>query len=231
MASSFTGSNWIYRLIRHRTILALISILFFTTAGALPETNREINRALYSEVQIGRQVWMAENLDVASFQNGDLIPEVKSNEEWQKAGRERRPAWCYYNNEVGNGKKYGKLYNWYAVNDSRRLYPLGWHLPTLEEWIDFEKLIADRQAAILFRCTERPKSFCALAGGYRFSDGSFTGMGEFTYLSGATYGEVEDSNGSRQTVLWGRGLHILDQTSMRCGLRKDFGLYVRCIKD
>jgi uncharacterized protein (TIGR02145 family) len=88
----------------------------------------------YKSVKIGTQTWMAENLNVERFRNGDLIPQAKTNEEWEKAGKEGKPAWCYYDNDPKNGAKYGKLYNWYAVNDPRGLAPAGWHIPTDAEW-------------------------------------------------------------------------------------------------
>jgi uncharacterized protein (TIGR02145 family) len=88
----------------------------------------------YKTVTIGTQVWMKENLNVSTFRNGDPIPEAKTDEEWKAAGDAKQPAWCYYNNDPKNGTKYGKLYNWYAVNDSRGLAPEGWHVPTDEEW-------------------------------------------------------------------------------------------------
>jgi len=88
----------------------------------------------YDEVTIGKQVWMIENLNVDKFRNGDPIPHAKTKEEWEKAGEEGKPAWCYYDNDPANGKKYGKLYNWYAVNDSRGLAPDGYHIPSHAEW-------------------------------------------------------------------------------------------------
>jgi uncharacterized protein (TIGR02145 family) len=88
----------------------------------------------YKFVKIGTQTWMTENLNVSTFRNGDLIPEAKSEEEWKRAGENNQPAWCYYDNDPKNGTKYGKLYNWYAVNDSRGLAPAGWHVPTDAEW-------------------------------------------------------------------------------------------------
>jgi len=88
----------------------------------------------YKTVTIGTQVWMKENLNVSSFRNGDPIPEAKTDEEWKAAGDAKQPAWCYYDNDPNNGAKYGKLYNWYAVNDSRGLAPVGYHVPTDEEW-------------------------------------------------------------------------------------------------
>jgi len=86
------------------------------------------------EVVIGSQVWMDKNLDVVRFRNGDVIPEAKTEEEWLLAFKNKQPAWSYYNNDPNNGKKYGKLYNCWAVRDSRILAPIGWHIPSEKEW-------------------------------------------------------------------------------------------------
>ena len=85
-------------------------------------------------VTIGTQTWTTKNLDVATFRNGDAIPQAKTFKEWKDAGNNKQPAWCYYDDDAKNGTKYGKLYNWYAVNDARGLAPAGWHIPTDEEW-------------------------------------------------------------------------------------------------
>jgi uncharacterized protein (TIGR02145 family) len=77
---------------------------------------------------------MTENLNLEKFQNGDLITEAKTTLEWRKAAKKGMPAWCYYNNDQANGEKYGKLYNWFAVNDPRGLAPDGWHIPKDTEW-------------------------------------------------------------------------------------------------
>lgn len=82
-------------------------------------------------VVIGTQTWMVNNLDVAYYRNGDLIPEVYG--EVPNYG-----AWCYYDNDPANGEIYGKLYNWYAVNDSRGLAPNGWHVPS---GVEFTNLV------------------------------------------------------------------------------------------
>lgn len=97
----------------------------------------------YKTVTIGTQVWMKENLNVSTFRNGDPIPEAKTDEEWKAAGDAKQPAWCYYDNDPNNGAKYGKLYNWYAVNDSRGLAPEGWHVPTDQEWTDLIGFLGD----------------------------------------------------------------------------------------
>ena len=69
--------------------------------------------------QMGSQTWMTQNLDVTTYRNGDIIPEVKDSAAWAKL---KTGAWCYYNNDPTNGEVYGKLYNWYAVNDPRDAY-------------------------------------------------------------------------------------------------------------
>lgn len=91
-----------------------------------------------SDVKIGKQIWMTKNLDVAKFRNGDVIPEARTKDEWREAGEKQLPAWCYYDNNPEKGKIYGKLYNWYAVNDERGLAPIGYHIPSKNEW---EKLV------------------------------------------------------------------------------------------
>jgi uncharacterized protein (TIGR02145 family) len=98
-------------------------------------------------VTIGTQVWMTKNLDVSTFRNGDPIPEAKSNEEWEKAGENKQPAWCYYDNDPANGAKYGKLYNWYAVNDPRGLAPIEYHIPSDAEWTKLTDFLGGEGAA------------------------------------------------------------------------------------
>jgi len=83
---------------------------------------------------IGTQIWTTKNLNIDHFRNGDKILEAKTDEQWKAAGKNRQPVWCYYNNDSANGKIYGKLYNWYAVNDPRGLAPEGWHVPSDDEW-------------------------------------------------------------------------------------------------
>ena len=77
------------------------------------------------------QDWMIKNLDVTNYRNGDPIPQVTDPAAWAAL---TTGAWCYYDNNPSNGAIYGKLYNWYAVNDSRGLAPIGWHVPSHAEW-------------------------------------------------------------------------------------------------
>jgi uncharacterized protein (TIGR02145 family) len=88
---------------------------------------------VHETIKIGTQTWLVANLNVDRFRNGEAIPEARTNEDWCNAGVEGRPAWCYYNNDPKNGEKYGKFYNWFAVNDKRGLASRGWHIPTIDE--------------------------------------------------------------------------------------------------
>jgi len=97
-------------------------------------TNLSINSNKKIEmVSIGKQTWMKENLNVAFFRNGEPITEAKTKEEWISAGKQGKPAWCHYDNDPKNDEKYGKLYNWYAVIDSRGLAPIGWRIPEFDD--------------------------------------------------------------------------------------------------
>ncbi len=104
-------------------------------------------------VKIGSQVWASQNLNVDHFTNGDIIPEAKTKKEWRYAKRHRQPAWCYYDNDSVNGKAFGKLYNYYALADPRGLVPLGWHVPTLDEWNQLNYFLGERTAAQKLKTT------------------------------------------------------------------------------
>ena len=123
-----------------KLFLLLINV-FVISSIVFTQTDKMDSQAWISEdgtqvwgTKLGTQVWGTENLNIDRFRNGDIIPEAKTDAEWEKALVHRKPAWCYYKNDSANGIKVGKLYNWYAVNDSRGLAPLGWHVPTLAEW-------------------------------------------------------------------------------------------------
>lgn len=85
-------------------------------------------------VKIGDQTWKSKNLNVSKFRNGDPIPQAQTKDEWLDAAQDEKPAWCYLNNDPGTARKYGRIYNWYAVNDSRGIAPKGWHVPSKKEW-------------------------------------------------------------------------------------------------
>lgn len=104
----------------------------FSLKKSIYKTRRDPScECVGGEVVIGNQIWTCTNLDVTTFRNGDVIPQVTDPTAWANT---TTPAWCYYNNDPANGAIYGKLYNWHAVRDPRGLAPAGYHIPTDAEW-------------------------------------------------------------------------------------------------
>jgi uncharacterized protein (TIGR02145 family) len=97
----------------------------------------DIDGNSYDTVRIGTQTWMAENLNVSRFRNGDVISEARTRSQWIKACKTQQPAWCYYKNKKKNGEKYGKIYNYFAVHDQRGLAPENWHIGNHDDWYLF----------------------------------------------------------------------------------------------
>jgi uncharacterized protein (TIGR02145 family) len=138
-------------------------------------------------VMIGTQKWAIANLNVTTFRNGDTIPEARTNKEWETAGESGKPAWCYYNNNPANGLKYGKLYNWYAVNDPRGLAPDGWTLSSDSDWATLAKYLGGQGlASKKMKSTSgwsdgnngtNESGFEGLPGGYRVENGTFLNFG------------------------------------------------------
>jgi uncharacterized protein (TIGR02145 family) len=138
-------------------------------------------------VRIGKQTWAIANLNVSTFRNGDSIPEAKTSKEWVTAGESGKPAWCYYNNDPANGLKYGKLYNWYAVNDPRELSPAGWTLSGADDWAILINFLGGQGTAggkmkSISGWTEgnngtNEAGFIGFPGGYRVENGTFLNIG------------------------------------------------------
>jgi uncharacterized protein (TIGR02145 family) len=184
------------------------------------------------EVKIGTQVWMVENLNVERFQNGDIIPEAKTSKEWERAGKNHKAAWCYYKNNRKNGDKYGKLYNWYAVNDPRGLAPKGWHVPSDEEWnVLTDYLGGEEKAGAKMKSKSgwndggngtNSSGFSGLPGGYRTSDGTFSYFGY--------YGGWWSSTEANTTNAWNR-YHYYSIGNVWNYNDKPNGFSVRCLRD
>jgi uncharacterized protein (TIGR02145 family) len=117
-------------------------------------------------VVIGNQEWTVKNLDVSRYRNGDIIPEVKDPAKWANL---KTGAWCYYNNDPKKGKIYGKLYNWYAVNDPRGLAPEGFHIPSDDELMKILYLTEE----VKFKDSN---GFRGLPGGARRENNKFKGI-------------------------------------------------------
>lgn len=197
------------------------------------ETNQE---GASTELTIGNQVWTSENLNVNKFRNGDVIPHAKTKEEWKKAAENKQPAWCNYDNDPANGEKYGKLYNWYAVNDTRGLAPSGWHIPSDEEWTELTDYLGGESVAggklketgtthWLSPNTgaTNETGFTALPGGYRFNNGPFDDIGS----DGNWWSATEDDASNA----WIRYLYDDYSAVDRSSSNKGLGFSVRCVRD
>jgi uncharacterized protein (TIGR02145 family) len=92
-------------------------------------------------ILLGNHELSKKNLNVSKYRNGDIIPEVKDGNEWREL---KTGAWCYYNNDPKNEAIYGKLYNWYAINDPRGLAPKGYHIPSENEFYEIMDYIIGR---------------------------------------------------------------------------------------
>jgi len=183
------------------------------------------------EVTIGDQIWMTQNLNVDKFRNGDPIPEAKTPEEWEKAEKHEEPAWCYYDNDPANGEKYGKLYNWYAVDDRRELAPEGWYIPadneltTLVDYLGGEDEGGEKMKSSSGWDDDgngdNESGFSGLPGGERH--GRFYDIGK----CGSWLSSTEDATHSA----WSHTLNCGDGNVQNINRDKHVGLSVRCLKE
>ena len=178
-------------------------------------------QAIYDQIKVGEQIWMTENLNVDKFRNGDLIPHAKTDSEWQSARDNRKPAWCYFENNPVNGEKYGKLYNWFAVNDPRGLAPKGWHVPSYDEWKQLNKkgMKSDNGWNNERSNDDKSSGFSALPGGCRIHWGKFSVAGEFAFWWSSEGGQM-----------FAFGVELRSYARIEQYDKGD-GLSVRCIKD
>lgn len=144
---------------------------------------RSVSEILKS-VKIGNQEWMTKNLDVECYANGDPIPQVQNQNEWDnlKAG-----AWCYYDNDPINGLKYGKIYNYFAVKDERGLAPNGFSVSKSKDWELLFDFLGKNES--IYKSTNgwmdngngnNKSGMNILPGGHRGWISSFLGLNEYT---------------------------------------------------
>ena len=197
----------------------------------------DIDGNIYQTIQIGNQEWMAENLKVTRYRNGDDIEYVTDNNQWSNLST---GAYCYYSNSSSNGDIYGALYNWYAVeeDDTRGLAPEGWRVPTDAEWqtlVDYlggSSVAGGKMKETGTAHWNSPNTgatnesgFTALPGGYRnFYNGSFDYLGNYGYFWSATEYSAY--------YAWSRIL-VYDSTEVYRNYYdyKQYGYSVRCIRD
>lgn len=187
---------------------------------------------VYKTVTIGAQTWMAENLRTTRYRNGSDISEVPGNTTWSNL---KTGAFCNYNNakSVEPIATYGRLYNWYAVSDTRNLAPTGWHVPTDIEYSQLTDYLGELNSCKLKEvgtahwysqneAATNESGFTALPGGH-LSLGSFYGIG----YDGIWWSATEDG----PDAAWARGIGSGSDYVARNSFAKVEGFSVRCLKD
>lgn len=162
----------------------------------------DIDGNKYNTVKIGEQWWMAENLRVTKYRNGEVIPVVSDSSEWTNL---KSGAYSWYQNDYETkGKYYGALYNWYAVESESELCPDGWHVPNDNEWSElFDYLGGELYAGGKLKSTNtepaiaprwdspndganNESGFSAFPGGNRNPNGEFNYIGKYGFWWSST---------------------------------------------
>jgi len=216
--------------------LFFMGILFMLISSCKKDENKnititDIDGNVYHSVIIGTQVWMVENLNTSRYRDGDSIPCITDDSIWFHL------TTGAYRNYIlpSNGLTYGRLYNWYAVADSRNICPTGWHVPSEASWV----ILADYLGGE------------SIAGGklketglshWQTPNGGATNETGFTALPGGDYGSQGDeeigtignwwaSDESEVFYSYCRSIYYYDSRLMRGSASKIFGFSIRCLKD
>ena len=229
-----------------KVILILIVLSGFGHFGYAQRYYKPIREGQTRLASIGTQVWTRDNLNVVTFRNGDSIPQAINDSAWVIASKNQQPAWCYYdfNPKYGQNYNYGKLYNWYAVNDSRGLAPLGFHVPSDEEWtiltnyLEKDELYPGKPGKIMkaesgwsnYRNGNDRSNFSGLPGG-----GCSDTPGDFFFYGQGITGEWWSSTETELRGAYTRSLHfngdLYGDFCPKNNIIKGGGRSVRCIKD
>jgi uncharacterized protein (TIGR02145 family) len=205
------------------------SDLTFTTSGLVTD----IDGNIYNTILIGTQVWMVENLNTTKYRNGVNIPNITDNLAWDNLNS---GAYCDYNNDPSNSNNYGRLYNWFAVVDTRNICPTGWHVPTDADWTTLVNYLGGSSVAgsklkeigsthwnAYNTGATNSSGFTALPGGYRNYDGLFNSINNLGYWWSTTKNQYD--------LVWARSMSGSQSSVSRYDYIDRNGHSVRCIKD
>ncbi|MEP7108587.1 MAG: fibrobacter succinogenes major paralogous domain-containing protein [Ferruginibacter sp.] len=174
-------------------------------------------------------------LAVSNYRNGEIIPQVTDPGIWG-ISLVTFGAWCWYNNDSATYSGYGKLYNWFAINDSRGLATQGWHIPTDAEWTTLSTCLGGEDiAGGALKETDtvhwaspntaatNSSGFAGLPGGFRYINGLYFNIGNFGYWWSSSqnftyFGSYYQLNYNGASVY----NSVKDKTS---------GFSVRCVRD
>lgn len=203
----------------------------------------------YETVLIGEQCWMAQNLRTSTYSNGISIMNLQNDSMWSHS--RKIPGWSFFDHDDKYDAIYGKLYNWYAVNNEDGICPINWRVPSDYDWIELEmflglsesektvvstldkvrgesnnvggklKAVGTKFWHVINKGATNESGFAGLPGGYRRSNGEFVTQG-----GSAMWWSSTELNGSEAL---NRGLGFLDTGIFRDAWNKYHGMSVRCI--
>lgn len=188
------------------------------------EPNLIININKNQGMMMGKQQWMRYNLDVSKFRNGDPIPYAATEEQWIKAAKEGKPAWCYLENDSAKYSTCGKIYNWYAVNDKRGLAPAGWRVSNESDWRVLNEFMKSKEGT---REASAGYTFNASQCGWRLFRGNDEQDGRF-YVDGGYWWTPVSSDSGTAIAVEANYSGFIYATGPKI---KGMGFYVRCIKE
>jgi len=206
---------------------------------------QDIDGNVYQTIQIGNQLWMAENLKVTHYNNGDLIPNIIEISEWANTNF---GAYCDYDNNLFISGIYGKLYNWHAVESGQGLCPDGWHVPSDMEWISLTEYLSPNEEetwgnsiaggkmkesghdhwnyfsdTISAEATNE-SGFTGLPGGYRYGvNGNYSNLGNTGYFWTSSMQDYVST--------WNREIGFSSSNVYRNSNYVQNGYSVRCLAD
>lgn len=218
------------------------------TAGQVSDYKsiKDIEGNIYYIINIGNQVWMAENLRTTMFNDGTLIPNVTDDITWETINT---PAYCWYNNNPGFKSTYGALYNWYTIdstsNGHKNVCPAGWHAPSDNEWDTLTTYLGgEAVAGIKLKETgdyywspstimgDNSSDFSALAGGYRIVvPAGIQNVLSSNFFYIGDYAEWWSSTSFNTEFAWGMHVNSVDGYVFADSPYKNYGSSIRCIKD
>ena len=236
----FVKKEWLFLKSRPARYLASISLLFtlfYYSYININSNSHEIQDTVNiihgpKDVQIGNQIWMDKNLDVATFRNGEPIFEAKNETKWNEALMYRQPAWCYFDFKAENGRIYGKLYNEFALFDERGIAPEGYRIPDSSDILSLIQYLGGETSADRALKSKEDWIFFSYRGN---NSSSFNAIpsGYLTY----SYDTLIFTSEREKSVWWIRsGFFSLDKKKQAAvvekleGYRYNYGFSVRCIK-
>jgi uncharacterized protein (TIGR02145 family) len=222
-------------------LLLMVGLFILSSSGCkkkddngpapVPKTVTDFDGNIYHTVVIGTQVWLAENLNVTHYRNGDALLNANTVNAWTT---HRGGACCDYNDVPGNGSVYGKLYDFAAVSDAKKLCPAGWHVPRNDEWVALRTYLAGDPGGKLKEAgtthwlspnagATNETGFWALPGGDRHTDGVFYDLGIYGTWWSST------PSGTGKSIYW--GMNNYDTSLAGADYNPAAGFSVRCIMD